>query len=144
MPCAIGKNGVTAPKREGDGCTPAGAFRLVGLLNRPDRVLIGSAAPLRHMMVWSDDPSDPGYNALHRGRSRPFGHEMLWRADPLYDLIGVLDYNLSPAHPGLGSAIFLHSWRRPRFPTEGCVALRRKDLTWVLARWTRRSRIVIL
>jgi L,D-peptidoglycan transpeptidase YkuD (ErfK/YbiS/YcfS/YnhG family) len=92
-------------------------------------------------MRWSDDPDDPFYNsavpAPHGWRT-----EALWRSDPLYDLIGVLDHNRHPAIAGRGSAIFLHVWRRPRYPTEGCVAFRRADLAWILDRWGRRSRVI--
>jgi L,D-peptidoglycan transpeptidase YkuD (ErfK/YbiS/YcfS/YnhG family) len=28
----------------------------------------------------------------------------------------------------VGSAIFIHQWRRPGAPTEGCIGLRRQDL----------------
>jgi L,D-peptidoglycan transpeptidase YkuD (ErfK/YbiS/YcfS/YnhG family) len=65
------------------------------------------------------------------------------RGDGLYDLCAVTDQNWQPAVPGGGSAIFVHLWRRPRWPTAGCVAFRRSDLSWILARWTARSRIVI-
>jgi L,D-peptidoglycan transpeptidase YkuD (ErfK/YbiS/YcfS/YnhG family) len=65
------------------------------------------------------------------------------RGDGLYDLCAVTDHNTDPVVPGAGSAIFVHVWRRPRFPTAGCVAFARADLCWILARWTPRSRLVI-
>ena len=60
----------------------------------------------------------------------PFGpsHEVLRRADPLYDIVLVTDWNYPEAAPGRGSAIFLHQWRRPGFPTAGCIAMARGDL----------------
>ncbi len=66
----------------------------------------------------------------------PYGAsaEELWRADALYDAIGVLGWNDSPVRPGRGSAIFLHVARADYAPTEGCVALTRADLLAVLAR----------
>jgi L,D-peptidoglycan transpeptidase YkuD (ErfK/YbiS/YcfS/YnhG family) len=36
--CTIGRGGVTARKREGDGATPSGKHRIVGMLYRPDRM----------------------------------------------------------------------------------------------------------
>lgn len=66
FPCAIGRGGIVANKREGDGATPEGAHRIVGLLYRPDRVgrreLPGWARPIGPFDRWSDDPRDPEYN----------------------------------------------------------------------------------
>jgi L,D-peptidoglycan transpeptidase YkuD (ErfK/YbiS/YcfS/YnhG family) len=145
FPCAIGRGGFRVDKREGDGATPVGVFCLEHVFYRPDRVAPPrgvAARPIRPGMRWSDDPADPDYNSEVLAPHR-WSAETLWRADPLYDLIGVLDYNRGPAVPGMGSAIFLHVWRRPRFPTEGCVAFRRGDLCWILDRWTPRSRVVL-
>ena len=66
------------------------------------------------------------------------------RGDGLYDLCGVTDHNACPVVPGMGSAIFVHLWRKPRHPTAGCIAFRRPDLAWILARWQPgRSRLVV-
>jgi len=92
--------------------------------------------------LWSDDPSDPGYNGPARA-PHPFGHERLARADPLYDLVLVTGWNRGPAVPGRGSAIFVHRWRRPRHPTAGCVALAPGDLRWIAARLGPGSRLVV-
>ncbi len=91
---------------------------------------------------WSDDPADPDYNRPVR-RPHPYGHEAMFRADRQYDLVAVLDWNRHPVVPGRGSAIFLHVWRRPRWPTAGCIAFRARDLAFILARWTERSRVVV-
>jgi L,D-peptidoglycan transpeptidase YkuD (ErfK/YbiS/YcfS/YnhG family) len=91
---------------------------------------------------WSDDSTDPDYNRPVR-RPHRFRHEALRRADPLYDLVAVLDWNRHPPVPGLGSAIFVHVWRGPRHPTSGCIAFRRADLAWILERWTARDRVVV-
>ena len=48
---------------------------------------------------------------------------------------GILDYNWPYAEPGKGSAIFIHAWRRPRFPTEGCIAFDIHDLLWIFSNW---------
>ncbi len=37
VPCALGRSGIVATKREGDGGTPAGEFALLAVLYRPDR-----------------------------------------------------------------------------------------------------------
>ena len=38
IPCSIGRGGISATKREGDGATPMGAHRILGVLYRPDRL----------------------------------------------------------------------------------------------------------
>lgn len=113
-------------KREGDGGTPVGTFRLVGAFYRPDRLPRPlTALPLRPMRAddgWCDDPGSRFYNQWVR---LPFrgSHERLWRGDHLYDVVIVLDYNLEYPVPGAGSAIFLHQARPGFAPTEGCVAV---------------------
>lgn len=146
MPCAIGRGGITRAKREGDGATPAGVHGFTGLLFRPDRIaaraLPGWARPIRPRDGWSDDPRDPDYNLIVR-RPHGFGHERLWRADPLYDLLLLTDWNWPRARRGAGSAIFVHCWRAPRHPTAGCVAFARRDLLWIVRRLTPQGRLVI-
>lgn len=146
FPCALGRGGIGEKRREGDGLTPAGRHRIEAVLYRADRGG-APAGPFRARPIgprdgWSDDPADPAYNALVH-RPHPFGHERLRRADGLYDLVAILDWNRRPAIPRRGSAIFLHVWRGPRRPTEGCIAFRRADLAWILARFTHRDRVVV-
>ncbi|MGI3169579.1 L,D-transpeptidase family protein [Pseudooceanicola sp. C21-150M6] len=132
LPCTIGRGGLSATKREGDGATPIGRHRIVGCLFRPDRVTRPApwALPILPGMLWSDDARDPAYNQLVHA---PYGpsHEKLRRADPLYDIILLTDWNWPEAVPGAGSAIFLHQWRRPGYPTEGCLAFARPDIRWI-------------
>lgn len=146
MPCAIGRGGIARTKREGDGATPAGVHGFIGLLYRPDRLAARAlpvwARPIRPRDGWSDDPRDPDYNLIVR-RPHPWRHERLWRADPLYDLLLLTDWNWPRARRGAGSAIFVHSWRAPRHPTAGCIAFARRDLLWIVRRLTPQSRLVI-
>lgn len=134
LPCTRGKGGLTRTKREGDGATPMGLLHIVGCMYRPDRMAMPApwAIPIRPGMLWSDAPEDPAYNLLVQA---PYGpsHEDLRRADPLYDIILITDWNWPDATPGAGSAIFLHQWRRPGYPTEGCLAFARKDIRWLAA-----------
>lgn len=143
FPCAIGRGGICAAddKREGDGATPAGAWRIVEIRVRPDRLPACGATPLRRHDGWSEDPADPAYNRPIR-HPHTHGAERMFRADRLYDRVAITDHNQPPV-PDLGSAIFLHHWRRPRFPTAGCVAFRPDDLAWILARWSPLGRVVI-
>lgn len=142
FPVSTGRGGIGEKQREGDGVTPLGIHRLTAVMHRPDRAAWGSGPAIGPHDGWSDDPADPEYNLLIR-RPHSFSHEALRRADRQYDLIGVTDWNRAPVRPGAGSAIFLHVWRRPRHPTAGCIAFRREDLAWILARWTPQSRIVV-
>lgn len=140
--CAVGRGGIGVKRGEGDGVTPVGVHRLEGVLVRRDRLAVTGAEAIGPRDGWSDDPRDPGYNEPVL-RPHGFGCEALRRADPLYDLIGVLDFNRGPVVAGGGSAIFLHVWRKPRHPTEGCIAFARGDLVRILAAWTPRSRVVV-
>lgn len=129
--CALGRSGVTHLKREGDGATPAGTLRLVSLIVRPDRLVRPRAGVpirvLRRNDGWCEDPSHGRYNCPIRLPSSA-GHDAMWRDDHLYDIVGVLDWNLRPRVRGKGSAIFLHLARPGYGPTAGCIALARQDL----------------
>ena len=144
LPCTIGKGGLSAGKREGDGATPVGIHRIAGMLYRPDRLLRPAswARPIGPGDLWSDDMEDAQYNHLVRA---PYGcsHERLRRADPLYDLILITDWNWPDATPGRGSAIFIHQWRRPGFPTEGCIAFSRADLHWLATKARPGTRVIV-
>lgn len=145
LPCVVGRGGITGDKREGDGATPAGVHRIIGILYRPDRIagrLPHWARPILPGDLWSDDPADLDYNQPVRA-PHWFSHEALRRADPLYDLVLITDWNHAPALPGKGSAIFLHRWRKPRHPTAGCVAFDPDDLGWIAGRVRLGTRLII-
>ncbi len=134
--CALGRSGVAADKREGDGKTPAGRFPLRSVMVRGDRLAPpASRLPCRSIRTddgWCDDPADPNYNRLVR-LPYPGRHERLWRDDHVYDLVVPIGYNDDPVRAGRGSAIFLHVARPDYAPTEGCVALALDDLRELLA-----------
>ena len=146
LPSVIGRGGIVAPedKREGDGATPAGEHRIVGMLYRPDRITDPPpwAEPIGPMDLWSDDSADPDYNQWVRA-PHGFGHERLRRADPLYDLVLLTDWNWPLALPGRGSAIFLHRWRRPHYPTAGCVGFAPRDLLWIASHAKPGTRLIV-
>lgn len=143
-PCTVGRGGVRADKREGDGATPVGEHRIVGLLYRPDRMARPTdwAVPIRPGDLWSDDPRHEDYNLMVRA---PYSHshENLRRADPLYDLVLLTDWNWPHAEKGRGSAIFLHRWRRPGFPTEGCIAFRPDHLRQIVGKIGYETRLIV-
>ncbi len=144
--CTVGRGGFSNVKREGDGATPQGVHRIVGMLFRPDRIAATAlpdwALPIRQGDLWSDDSNDPDYN-LMVSAPHPYSHERLHRADPLYDLILITDWNWPEATAGLGSAIFLHRWRGPCHPTAGCIAFAPADLLWIANRLKPQSRVII-
>lgn len=142
FPCAIGKGGIRADKREGDGATPVGVHAVPLFYYRADRVPPINGHMIGPRDLWCDAGDDPAYNHLVRA---PYAasHERMRRSDRLYDLVGVTDWNWPVATPGKGSAIFLHRWRKPRHPTEGCVAFRADHLRWIAERLTPRSRLIV-
>jgi len=147
LPCAIGRGGIGEKRGEGDGITPKGVFHLAAIKSRPDRLLFHTPyvpqKTIRIADIWSDDPKDPAYNHEVYGPDYTFSHEKQRRADPLYDAFGILDFNWPNAKAGAGSAIFLHIWRKPRHPTEGCIAFDRRNLLWIFENWQQKSRVII-
>jgi L,D-peptidoglycan transpeptidase YkuD (ErfK/YbiS/YcfS/YnhG family) len=146
MPCAIGRSGIGRTKFEGDGKTPAGRFAISCFLFRPDSGFRPGrnfrALPIRRDGAWCDDPGDRNYNRRVRlpyGKSR----EGIWRDDRLYDVIGILDYNMRRRVRGRGSAIFFHLAPPDLSPTQGCVALRTADMRRLLPRLSGRVVMVI-
>lgn len=143
-PCTIGRGGISGAKREGDGATPAGSHRIVGMLYRPDRMARPAdwAVPIRPGDLWSDDPRHEDYNLMVRA-PYPHSREVLRRADPLYDLVLITDWNWPQAVRGRGSCIFIHRWRSPGYPTAGCVALDPRHLRRIAARLTFGVRLIV-
>ena len=136
--CALGKNGITRDKKEGDNATPIGRFPLRCAYYRPD---VFSTPPKTGLPLyaltpedgWCDDVASPDYNTFVK-LPHPARHEKLWRDDAVYDLIIVVGYNDAPVVLGKGSAIFIHLARENFAGTEGCVAFTRDDLEWIVER----------
>ncbi len=146
MAATIGRTGLTALKREGDGASPRGRFRILGGFYRPDRFRVRPRAgfpllALRPDDGWCDDPSDGNYNRAVRC---PYlgSHEAMWRADHVYDVVLVLDFNIRPRMRGGGSAIFFHLAQADFRPTAGCLAVGRADMLKLLPRLSTRTCIV--
>lgn len=151
MVCALGRGSTSVSKREGDGATPVGAFPLVaafapagGFVPAGGRV---RSAPLPFALAgprdgWCDAAGDRNYNRPVR-LPYPASHERLVRSDHLYDMVVVPDHNLSRRMRGRGSAVFMHLARPGYTPTEGCVALARRDMAWLWPRLRPGMRLVI-
>jgi len=141
---SLGRSGVTHNKREGDGATPAGCWRLLQAFARLDGHRFGAngltMTPIRRQDGWCDDVRSPRYN---QPVTLPFkaSHEEMWREDRLYDLVIDSDWNRRPAIKGRGSAIFIHLRRADGGPTAGCIALSLRDMRILWPRLGRRTRI---
>ena len=146
LPCSLGRSGRSVAKREGDGATPSGRWRLREVLYRPDRVARPSTGlpvrPIRALDGWCDAIGDRNYNRAVR-HPYPASAETLWRADALYDVVVVVSYNEQPRVQGRGSAIFLHIERPDRGPTAGCVAVTLCDMRRLLAVLGPGARLVV-
>lgn len=135
IPCCLGRSGLTNDKKEGDGATPIGSFRLLYGFHREDRLARPHSAlkfsPIQANDGWCDAPEDKNYNSLVK---LPFeaSHEIMMREDRLYDICIVLDYNIEPAVSGQGSAIFFHQTSSELKPTEGCVAINPEHMHEIL------------
>lgn len=143
-PCVIGRGGLSATKLEGDGATPIGSHEIVEVLYRPDRLTAPNswASPILSGDLWSDDVALADYNQPVRIPYKG-SHEVMRRADPMYDIVLVTDWNYPEVSAGLGSCIFLHQWRRPGFPTAGCVAFRRDHLIEIASRLHPGDRLIV-
>jgi L,D-peptidoglycan transpeptidase YkuD (ErfK/YbiS/YcfS/YnhG family) len=140
-PARVGRNGIRKNRREGDGTTPIGTFRI-------GRVMYGNEADpgvkFRYLRLrcgdwWNEDPSSATYNTLRRlrcGQEPPFRVVSggMWQDRTAYPYLAVVEFNMHPVVPGRGSGIFLHA--QTGRPTNGCISLRRADLVRVL-RWLR-------
>jgi L,D-peptidoglycan transpeptidase YkuD (ErfK/YbiS/YcfS/YnhG family) len=146
LPVALGRSGIKTNKREGDGATPRGRFRLLRLWWRADRgPPPQTLLPLRRIKpddAWCEAPADRRYNRPFRMAPAAAG-DRLWREDQLYDFLIETDHNARPCIAGRGSAVFVHIARPGLAPTAGCVALEAKSLRRLLARLGPNTRIVI-
>ena len=146
IPVALGRGGILANKREGDGGTPRGTFRPIRLWWRADRYpRPRTFLPVRAIGpedAWCEDPADRHYNRPVRlGLDRR--GDRLRRDDHLYDFIVEIDHNTAPRIAGRGSAVFLHLARADFSPTAGCVSMTRSAMLRLLEQLGPRTRIVI-
>lgn len=146
IPVALGRGGIIANKREGDGGTPKGIFKPRRLWWRADRnprpqTLLPIRA-IRSEDAWCEDPTSRHYNQPVR-----LGHDCagdrLKRDDHLYDFIVEIDHNTWPRVAGRGSAVFLHLARADFSPTAGCVSMTKSAMLYLLRRLGPRTKIVI-
>ena len=66
FPCALGRGGISAGKREGDGATPLAAMRILSGYFRADQVAARRTrlrmTPIAGNLGWCEVPDDRNYN----------------------------------------------------------------------------------
>jgi L,D-peptidoglycan transpeptidase YkuD (ErfK/YbiS/YcfS/YnhG family) len=136
-----------AARREGDHATPIGVYGIGATMygNEPNPGGLGYSY---HRLVcgdwWDEDPYSSQYNHLVHvpcAVTPAFAawSEALWTETVAYPYFAVIQFNVHPIRAGAdapGAGIFLHSWVGGA--TEGCVALRERQLLDVL-RWLKPS-----
>lgn len=153
FPIVVGKSGLAwdgtldmpgdkaAPlKREGDGKSPAGIFRIGTAFGQSADKLSGLRIPYLYLadnVECVDDATSSHYNKLLTRQSVSHANwqssEKMW-TEPLYKWGAVIKYNTLKTRLGAGSCIFLHTWRAPDRGTAGCTAMSEDKLVETL-RW---------
>jgi len=137
MRAVIGRNGMApqGEKREGDGRTPSGVYPLGPAFGYAPSIATNlSYRQATKDDFWVDDVGSLQYNQWVKGKPNARSFEKMKRLDNLYQYGIVIGYNTDPIVPGLGSAIFMHVWRRYDSSTAGCVAVNQRYLRRIL-RW---------
>ena len=93
-------------------------------------------------MGWCNDRKSKDYNKLI---NLPFNYsyEELFRKDNIYDIVLVLNYNMSPIKKNRGSAIFIHIAKKDYKKTQGCVAVKKIALLKILKEITIYTKVKI-
>ena len=144
--CSIGKNGKTTKKIEGDNKTPKGLYTLGPLYYRKDR-LLKLSTKLKKIEImknfgWCDDVKSKFYNKPIKTNIN-VRHEKLYRNDKKYDLLIPIEYNSKKPKKNKGSAIFLHLTSNYK-KTQGCVAIKEKDMLILLNLINKKTKIKII
>ena len=144
--CSIGKNGKTTKKIEGDNKTPKGLYTLGPLYYRKDR-LLKLSTKLKKIEImknfgWCDDVKSKFYNKPIKTNIN-VRHEKLYRDDKKYDLLIPIEYNSKKPKKNKGSAIFLHLTSNYK-KTQGCVAIKEKDMLILLNLINKKTKIKIV
>ncbi len=94
-------------------------------------------------MGWCNDSKSKNYNKLIKLPSNN-SYEKLYRKENIYDIILVLNYNMSPVIKNKGSAIFIHISKKNYKKTEGCVAVKKRDLIEIVKKLQKNTKVKIV
>ena len=145
LKCSIGKKGIRKNKLEGDFYTPSGKFKVGKLYWRPDRVKLPKTKLLckkiKKNMGWCNDVSSQFYNKEIKIKKN-IKHEKLYRNDYKYDYFILIKYNYKKTIKNKGSAIFIHLTKNYK-PTEGCIAISKKDFL-ILAKLVNKNTKILI
>ena len=97
---------------------------------------------MKKNIAWCDDYRSKFYNKEIKLPSK-YRYENFYRKDHIYDLIVVINYNTSPIIKKKGSAIFIHIARKKFQSTRGCIALKKKNLLFLLSKITKKTKLKI-
>ena len=146
LKCSIGKSGIKKSKKEGDLATPKGVFQLGCLYYRNDRIKkLKSKLKkkiIKKNMGWCNDSKSKKYKKEIYFQFK-YKAEKLYKKNGIYDLFIDIKYNSKPIIKNKGSAIFLHIAQNKYKPTQGCVALSKKDFLKILPLINKRTKIAI-
>lgn len=118
-------------KKEGDGKSPAGIFRLNGLFAYET---IKTKMPLLKVDTTTfcvDDKDSPFYNRIVNTDTTAKNWnsaEDMRRQDEFYKYGVFVGYNTDQIVAGAGSCIFMHLWRGSDRPTAGCTAMTEENV----------------
>jgi len=143
--CCVGKGGISYKKIEGDKKTPKGLYDIGDLYFRKDKVKNFftklKCKEIKKNMGWCDDVLNKKYNKLIKTKKN-VKHEKLFRTDNKYDLLIPIKYNFKKPKKGRGSCIFIHLTQNYK-PTNGCIALKKKDFLIMLKLIDKKTKISI-
>ena len=143
--CCVGKSGISYKKIEGDKKTPKGLYNIGELYFRKDKIKKFltklKCKEIKKNMGWCDDVLNKKYNKMIIIKKN-IKHEKLFRNDNKYDLLIPIKYNFNKPKKGLGSCIFIHLTQNYK-PTNGCIALKKKDFLIMLKLINKRTKILI-
>ena len=144
--CSFGKGGIGKKRKEGDNITPKGNYRIINVYYRQDRIkkILSKLklTKIKKNMGWCDDPDSKNYNQLIKVPVK-YSHEKLFRSDNIYDLIIVLNYNMTPVIRNKGSAIFIHIAKKNYNKTAGCIALKKTHLVKLIEKINKETKVKI-
>ena len=154
--CQIGDGGLKLARKkiEGDKTTPIGKWYLYSIYYRSDKILRPKLYKKNILKInkitkncgWCDDVRSNKYNEyikINNFQSLNLNYEKLWREDEVYDILIVTSHNLKPIIKNKGSAIFIHCSFLNNRNTDGCIALEKKDLVFLLKYVSRKTYVKI-